>query len=368
MSRLTLLITSVGSFLGHNILEALESVRSRIRVIGVNYDADNPRLFRCDRAYLVPKFEETEALDRRLEEIISLENPDILLPGRDHDVVALAQLRERRPDLSSKIPCGSFWLADMMQDKLATSQFARDRGLPFAETISVVAPANQIADLVSRYGFPLIAKPRRGYGSLGVRVLFDAAQLTAALRLPDYVVQPFLAPPENLADMIPDLSAGVPLFFMVPDERQFASQTVIAPGGAIVEPCYTINRMVLGRPERCELWHDPRFAEATHAWTSALSAAGWRGSLNLQFRRLADGSYLGFELNGRMSGSSSARCHLGFHEPRILVEQFLGPSAWPDTEPVRCEPGFVSRSLSDGFVAASEVARLRAEGVWTASS
>ncbi len=368
MKPLTFLITSAGSFLGHNILEALAPVRPRIRVIGVNFDADNPRLFRCDRAYLVPRIEETEAFDLRLHEIITLENPDMLLAGRDHDVIALARLRERRPELAARIPCGPVWLADMMQDKLLSWQFARECGVPFAETISVAAPAENREQFIARHGFPLIAKPGRGFGSLGVRVILDADQLTQLSTLPNYVLQPFMAPPANLAELVPDLAGGVPLFFSIPDQRQFACQTVIGPDGKFVEACCTINRMVIGRSERTDRWHDPHLRETAIAWMNAVAAAGWRGSFNLQCRQLPDGSYVGHELNGRMSGSTSSRCHFGFHEPRILVEQFLGTAAWPDPSPIRSVPGFVSRSLTDGFVADSDVETLRAEGVWTASS
>lgn len=363
---LTVLISSVGSFLGHNILDALEPVRNRVRVIGTNLTADNDRVFRCDRVYLAPPIEGTAAFDRHLEEVVAAESPDILFPGRDHDVTALARLRERRPDLERHIPCGPAWIAEMMQDKLATWNFARDHALAFAETVSTSASSLELHAFQRRHGFPLIAKPRWGYGSNGARIVFNAAQFERAIQLPDYVLQPFLAPPANLAAMTPDLSAGVPLFFEYRDDQQYTTQTTIGPDGDYGDPCCTLHHMVMGRPERTQLWSHPRMLEMSQAWTDALVRAGWRGSVNLQCRRLADDSFIGFEINGRMSGSSSARCLLGYHEPRILVTRFLGPDRWPGGEDTPRGPGFVGRLPTDGYVADRDVRTLTADRVWIA--
>ena len=49
----TILITSVGSLVGHNILESLASRRQEWRIVGVNSLALAANNFRCDAAYLV---------------------------------------------------------------------------------------------------------------------------------------------------------------------------------------------------------------------------------------------------------------------------------------------------------------------------
>lgn len=106
--------------------------------------------------------------------------------------------------------------------------------------------------------------------------------------------------------------------------------------------------------------------EFSRAWADALVRAGWRGLVNLQCRRLADDSFVGFEINGRMSGSSSARCLLGYHEPRILVSPFLEADRWPGGEDTPRGPGFVGRLPSDGYVADCDVEKLTANRVWNA--
>ena len=366
MSRLTLLISSAGSLVGQNILDALAPVRDRLRIIGLNYDAENPRVFRCHKTYLAPQVDDEAAFTARLLDVIDRESPDLIFPGRDHDVLLLARVREQHPELARCIPCGPSWLAEMMQDKLQTWEFAAAHQVPFAETISCQSSDATFTSFLSRHPFPLIAKPQTGYGSLGVRIVFHPSQLEQVRQLKDYVVQPFLDADADLLQHVPDLSAGVPLFFGFPEERQYTFQATIGPDGLPCEPCYTINRMVMGRTDRAQRIDDPSLAEFAHRWLEALSAAGWRGSVNLQCRKLTDGSFSGFELNGRMSGSSSARCYLGFNEPQILTEQFVGPDRWPEASRPVIHPGFVQRSPTDGFVDSIEVEALKSQGEWTA--
>ncbi len=66
MPRLRLLILSVGSLLGQNVLDALEGRRERVHVIGASLAADNARLFRCDTAYLTPPTDDAFAFRARL--------------------------------------------------------------------------------------------------------------------------------------------------------------------------------------------------------------------------------------------------------------------------------------------------------------
>lgn len=56
-----------------------------------------------------------------------------------------------------------------------------------------------VARLLRRYGYPLVAKPRQGNGSRGVRVVFDDMQRAAVAALPDYLVQPYFEPKAELA-------------------------------------------------------------------------------------------------------------------------------------------------------------------------
>src|SRR5262249_17748751 len=138
-----------------------------------------------------------DAFRHRLREIIDRERPDLVLAGRDHDVNFMSELRDQVPEFATMLPCGPATVAGMMQDKWQSFLFCRRYGLPMADTI-VTGPATlagQLDDFLSRHGFPLIAKPRFGAASLGVRVLLEESQFRRIAELPDIVIQPYLAPP-----------------------------------------------------------------------------------------------------------------------------------------------------------------------------
>ena len=105
-----LLVTSVGSLVGKNILDVLEypglSRRDLVRVVGTNSVADAANNFRCDRCYLVPETASDE-YHAQVREILLKESPDLILCGRDEDTLALSELRAQPPGLPGALPVGS---------------------------------------------------------------------------------------------------------------------------------------------------------------------------------------------------------------------------------------------------------------------
>jgi carbamoyl-phosphate synthase large subunit len=364
--RITLLILSVGSLLGQNILDCLESRREAVRVIGTNSEPDNPRVFRCDVAYLVTRVEAEHELETQVLEIIRREQPDLILPGRDDDVVFLARLRERHPSLAARIPCGSSKMAAVMRDKALSHEFAAAHSLPFAATF-VVPEQNAAAALeawLHVHPLPLLAKPRAGFGSRGIRLIYTREQLGLALEQPGTVLQEFIGRPPDLTAIEDVWRSGVPWFFSIPETAQYAGQTVISPAGEVGEIFCSVNTMVLGRCERSQRIEEPEFVRLTCAFAEAFAAAGWRGPANFQFKRHTDETYLAHEFNGRMTGSTSARLLMGFDEIALVVQRFLGRQLRPVAMPATTLGDSVHRTLTDLPLLQSEVARLRNYGCW----
>jgi hypothetical protein len=141
--------------------------------------------------------------------------------------------------------------------------------------------------------------------------------------LPGYVIQPFLDPPGavNLDD-----AAGLPLFWEVPESSLYAVQYAIGRQGRILGQCAHRARMVRGRCE--EIWSvdEPGLLAVAGAFAAAALAWGWRGPFNVQAKRDGD-SWKVIELNGRFSGGTSSRLHLGFDEVALLVNDWLGRPA-----------------------------------------
>jgi len=355
-----IVITSVGSLVGQNLLDALAGRADGFEIVGVNCDAAAAGNFRCDRAWLAPPAADRAAYAQRLAQILRDERPDLVLPGRDDDVVALADLKAAEPALAPALPVGPPELARILDDKWASGEYAHRHGLPYVDTVPL-GDADGVERLVRRHGYPLIAKPRCGNGSRGVRIVFDERQRQRLSRDDEYLLQPYLEPEPDLPAWRELAAVGVPLFH-APVLQQLACQGVIGPDGTLRGLVCTMVELVMGRCERTWRTDDAGVREVARGYAEALAADGWVGAINLQGRRDGAGRYNVYELNGRFTGATTARIRLGFDEVGLLVEAFTGVRL---PAPAAAGPqAIVTKSLADFSVEPAAIERLRADGCW----
>jgi len=253
---------------------------------------------------------------------------DLVLPGRDPDLVALA---DAAADARSPIrmPCAPPHLVAMARDKGRSAQWCAAHGIPFADSVSTDdpdAPA-QVAGLLRTWGYPLICKPRDGSASAGVAAVVDEGQLTVVLSRPGLVLQPFIDPPAAEALSL-DGSAGWPLFWEIPCPDEPAVMGLIGPDGEIgPHLCFTATHR-LGRNEDVCLSDDPELNDFACVTIERFRDAGWRGPLNMQVRRSADAWYI-IEINARFTGGTAGRLHLGLDEVRWVLSRWIGRDVMP---------------------------------------
>lgn len=361
----TLIITSVGSLVGQNILDALEGRRQRLTVVGLNSVVDAPNNFRCDRVHQLPPLDAGEVYQQRFQELLAREEPNLIIPGRDADVVELARQGEEHPELAARLLVGSLAAARVMDDKAASHDFARTHGLPFADTVTSGLPDSleQGERLRANHGFPLLAKPRQGHGSLGVRLLFRQEQLARLLRQPGWVVQPLLDPRPGVAEL--DFELGMPCQWSLPETRLFGVQTLIGRDGGLGPSQGYIATMVLGRCERLTRRDDAELLAIADDFARAMAAAGWRGAFNLQLKKDPRLGFQAIEMNGRFSGGTSARLLLGFDEVGWCVNHWLGRAVVPLAPVTPCRE--VARLFRDVPMDDAAVTALQEFGQWTPS-
>jgi hypothetical protein len=367
--KYTLLITSAGSLVGQNIFDTIDGRREKFHVSGLNTVTDNPVMFRSDELFLCPPTKSAEYLPF-LTSIIERIQPDFVLPGRDADVGVLARLKMARKDLADMIPVGTPELADMMDDKAASARFAEDHGLPFAETMdSFGKNPQEIGMGLEKIGYPMIAKPRNGFGSNGVKYIEDEQQ---AVRLsgmyPDlYVFQSLIDPPAGFQAYLDqykrDIEAGIPAFFQLPDDRQYAGQCMIGTKGNISDIFCSKSYMLLGRCERLDVIDHAQMKEIVRQYASTMASAGWVGPFNLQ-GRMGPNGFTPIEMNGRFTGGTSSRSWMGFDEIRLLYLAFKGIDIGTmDARPAR-PMGPVHRVFTDMPIKNTDMADLSKTGHW----
>jgi carbamoylphosphate synthase large subunit len=324
MKKLRLLVLSVGTQVGQNVLTTLVRRRTELELIATTSVSNEPSIFDWDAAYIVPATAaEPEVFESRLLDIMERERIDLVIPCRDDDVVFLAALRDRRLDLAPRLLCGSRQAAQVIADKWLSAEFSAHHGLPFAPSIANGA-APERAAFAREHGYPLIAKPRRGYASQEVYLISTDAQLERVLARDGWIVQKFLGDPQTIADYLSGLETrGIPLYHTFQGLKH-SIQALIAPDGAVAHVICTRNASRMRRSKRVEADRDPVPHDVGVKCARAFSAAGWRGPLNIQCQKSADGALFIHEFNGRFTGATVDRWLLGFDEVGAAIECFTG--------------------------------------------
>jgi carbamoyl-phosphate synthase large subunit len=362
-----ILVTSAGSLVGQNILDSLESRRNLVYIIGLNSEPENQRMFRCNKAYLVPPIAEGEAFAAAFGRIIRQEHPDIVLAGRDIDVVFLSKFRQEHPEFSENIPVGDARLAQMMLDKYQSYCFAKEKGLPFPESFLYSGKANrdEFERFLASCGFPVVVKPRKGFASLGVFFLTDRQQVEKWLSTDKEIVfQEFLGDAEKIEQYKDLVDFGLPLFFQVPESAHYAAQVLISPSGAIIRSIATRHMMFCGRAESLELFHNKNAELLITEYARIIGLEGWRGFLNMQFKQDRNGEWKVYELNPRMVGASSARLLMGFDEFGMLMSAFYPELNFPDLSLPDLKDGIVLKSLTDSYIDKENIRILQDQRIW----
>lgn len=320
-----ILFLSGGSLVGQNVLSALSGRRDSLYLIAMNSQVDEPALYDYDAVYWSPPINESpELFNCRFEEILALTTPDLIIPCRDDDVLFLASLLVARPESKGKILCGPQAIAASMLDKALSFTFSQNLGIPFAPAIPTDAPWSLVQSFIAEYGFPIIAKPRKGFASGGVRILFSANQAAPLKGNKDYILQQYIGHPKPIETEFEKFrTEGVPLFYSF-EETKISIQGCISPEASVDAVFITKHLMKNGKSVRVEKLPHTSYDNLALEWCKKIAAAGWCGPLNIQCQVDRHGNLAIYEYNGRFTGATAARGLLGYDEVGIIFQSWLG--------------------------------------------
>jgi carbamoyl-phosphate synthase large subunit len=360
-AKLRLLLLSVGSLAAQNVIDALGARRERCVLIGTNSIAEAAGNFRCDTVYLVPPAASGAAYIERVAELIREEHPDLVIPCRDDDVLALAILGEQSPRSDAVLLTGSVAAARVMNDKAETARFAGRHGLPFAPTAE---NAREALELAKAHRLPLIGKPRSGNASHGVVLLRSMEEIERAFELrSDLIAQPYLDPPTGMDAIVAPFEAGLPFFFSFPQPGVYSVQLIVSLDASISNPFGGVAIQVGGQAIQFARCDDPELLEVGRAYARAAAAEGWKGPLNVQLKRTPEDRFTAFELNGRFVGGTAARAFMGLDEIAEVARRFLPSAAFPSIS--ASESDVAQNYLTSYPIPRESAAVLRTFGRWS---
>ena len=180
------------------------------KVIAVDCDETAPALYAADAWEQIPRMDDplyiSTLLDlcrrHRIQAILSLIDPELSV---------LASHAERFREHGVTVVLSSSAVIDMCLDKQATHDFLVKNEIPCIPTFSTWRDI-QDALATNTISFPLLAKPRRGSASLGVRVVEEEQELEMLFfSQPNLVVQPFVHGVEFGVDVYVDMISSEPV-------------------------------------------------------------------------------------------------------------------------------------------------------------
>ena len=147
-----------------DIVTAFRQAGAETLAVDVNPLA--PALYHADHHVLVPPYG-SEAYVPRLQELVQEHAISLVLPLTDLDMTVLA---ERRDELGATVLLPGTEVVELANDKYATHLFLEQHGIGSPEAW---LPEELPEDLP----FPVLVKPRRGFGSRNIFVANDGVEL-----------------------------------------------------------------------------------------------------------------------------------------------------------------------------------------------
>jgi carbamoyl-phosphate synthase large subunit len=283
------LVTGAGALLGQGIIRSLQMSSLSPEIIAVDPSPLAAGLYWTKSRYLVP-FAVSQDYGDAIGRILESEQPDAILVGTDVELEFFAAHREgleERYRTHVVVSCPE--AVAIADDKYLTYQFLHEHGFHPPES----RLASEADELVERFGFPLVVKPRMGARSVGVRVIRNHDELSRALSDgDDVVVQEFLSDEDG------EYTAGT-LTFNDTCSASIVMRRDLRDGNTY--RAFTVQDGAVDRQVRA-------MAESLGAY----------GPANFQFR-LSEGRVRVFEINCRFSGTTPLRAMAGFNEVDMVL-------------------------------------------------
>ena len=277
----------------------------------------------------------------------------------------LSKLGRADHEISRLLLSGDDDLCRTIRSKLDTYQYAHRNDLPFCFTIDVCHEdiESHAAKLIESHGWPVVVKPKEGYGAQDIWIISDWVTLKKWFGKSDYVLQPFLSASTSLKGWLSSFQEGIPLHSSAPDTVQDVVQVILGPDSSLLGVFGMQTQMKSGRSWRVTPNNDEELLSVGRRFAEVLGRDGWRGPLNIQTRN-HNGEYIPFEINGRFNGTTSARTELGFDEIRLSIMAFLDIDLGDRNN---SSADFLHRRSNDYAVCQNQLSELELNGEWHAT-
>lgn len=294
------LVTAVGGIVGEGIVKSLKFANMsdvspvKYKIYGADMNDQAAGLYRCDCGILIPSVSSADYLES-IKRIISENDIRAVYVGSD---IELATLASAKPDLESNtsaiVITNPLEVIDTGRDKWKTFQFLNKNNLPRAMSC---LPEDK-EEFVEKFGFPLVVKPREGYGSLHFYIVHSPDEMQYSLEaIQKHGWRPIVQ--EYLNDT----------------NQEFTSGVTIDKSGSYVMSSISLRKF----PKSGQTYKAivDSFDQVRKTAEEIAIKLGVRSAVNIQAKFNRNEAKV-FEINPRFSATLPIRAVAGINEPDII--------------------------------------------------
>lgn len=348
MNKIPVMITGVGGGgVGEQILKALRLSKNQYFLVGGDMNRNSKGFMLVDQPYILPRATDTEYINTLLL-LCKKHDIKVLFYGSEPELKVMSNNREIFEKNGIFIPLNPKHVIDICMDKNKTMDWLKLNGFDYPQSKTITTMENLLAiDFI-----PAVLKPSiGGGGSVNTFIARDKGELEMfgkyLLNLyGEFIVQEYVGTPESeytvgvMCDMegiyINSIAVKKNIMSGLSNKTKVKNTSGKDKYGDILVISSGVSQGEIGK-----------FPEVTNVCRNIAEKLGCTGPINIQCR-LQDGKVYVFEINPRISGTSSLRAMVGYNEPDTMIRKYICKEDIQVDFPY--ETGYIARGLEEAFI------------------
>lgn len=320
ITKANVLVTAAGGIVAQGIIKSLKLANAsnnspvKYRIIATDMSAQAAGLYRCDSGVLIPSASlSTSNYIDSIVDISKEENIHAIYVGSDEELMAVADAKERiESETGAKVLTNPIQVIIAARDKWKTFEFLNANNLPRAASS---LPENN-ETFIQEFGFPIVVKPREGYGSKHFYVVNDRDEMEYAIsKIQKVGWNPLLQEYLKDDDECGDSDGCINISINNDNNTEFTSGVTVDRLGKYIMSSISIQKIVKsGQTYKAFI---DNFEGIRRSAEEIALKLGAKGAINVQ-AKLKRNEPKVIEINPRFSATCPMRSAAGINEPDIV--------------------------------------------------
>ena len=312
--KANILVTGIGGGgHGEQILKSLKLIEDiDLTIIGTDISEFSTGKTLVNQFYVVPRVTESNYKDVVFN-IIKKHNISFVFHGSEAELKFISEHRSEFERIGVGYPLNSKEVISLCMNKFNTYVFLKEKGIALPKFKKLTS----LSDISEIDFYPLVLKPSTGSGgSADVYLVFDEydCKLLVEFMLRhnvDIVAQEYIGTHENeyTIGVSSDKNGNILGSIVVKRIINNALSTNKKLNGCVISSGVSQGHVCHREDLQKQAEHIARVLDS-------------RGPLNIQCREV-DGKLMLFEINPRLSGTTSLRAMAGYNEPEIIIKNHI---------------------------------------------